>query len=143
MSQLLIKLKDHTNTDPVIDRQGAYKRNMVIAVVDDSHVWGKMESKAAWIAAGNSAESWHGKTGIIELKGKSNSAIADLQDHLYLAGPIERVVDCRRKWEIAIDSLPVPLQRKLHADGVISVAAASLNGLVRKIGNPATKHREF
>jgi hypothetical protein len=49
MPKLVIKLADHTNPDPQKDRAGSYKRNMVIAVVDDTHVFGKLESKEAKI----------------------------------------------------------------------------------------------
>lgn len=43
MARLLVKATNYTHPDPNKDKQGAYKRGDVVAVVPDDHVWGKKE----------------------------------------------------------------------------------------------------
>lgn len=43
MARLLVKAIDYTHPDPEIDRQGAYKRGDIVAVMPDDHEWGGKE----------------------------------------------------------------------------------------------------
>ena len=43
MAEMLIKLVDATNPDPVVDQRGCYKMGMPVVVAEDGHQWGGRE----------------------------------------------------------------------------------------------------
>ena len=47
MARLLVKAVDYVHPDPIIDKQAAYKRGDVVAVLPDGHVFGRMEGPPA------------------------------------------------------------------------------------------------
>ena len=65
MAELLIKLIDYTHPDPEVDRRGAYKAGMVVAVKPDGHLWGRKESKAQWLLDNMPEQDWPEKFGIM------------------------------------------------------------------------------
>lgn len=156
MPKLLIKLIDHTNPEPAIDMRGAYKRGMVIVVVEDAHVWGRLEHYQTFLDAGGDPADWHGKTAVINLTGIGRAAIADLEygensaivlpdvvnEITGLLEPAPLVVVRRRLWKIDIDNLPPPFLGRLETEFELTMPAAALAGLVRSI-TANTQHPQF
>jgi len=140
MAELLIKLIDHIHPDPGKNRRGAYKKGMIIISFDDGHVWGRNESKQQWIADGNSAETWHGKTFILKLPNISLSKVSDLaldQDVDDAGAPMPLESDGkpqsyrRRNWQLLVDLLPTPLDIQLASDGEITIPENQIVGQLR------------
>ncbi len=48
MCEILVKAIDQTHKDPDKDRMGCYKKHMPHSVEEDSHVWGRQQSKDVW-----------------------------------------------------------------------------------------------
>jgi hypothetical protein len=158
MCEFLIKYTDFVNLDAKKDR-AAYKRNMIISIVEDNHNWGIMESKLAWIAAGNSSVNWHGKTVIIRAKNipvsKAN-ALVDIQNEDD-AGTELRDVDGdavsaillqnpedyppymyrRRRWWINLDNLPANIKSNLDILGEANVTLGQIRNHIKRIRDNA------
>lgn len=62
MAQLLINTKTHR----------------IVTVQPDSHKWGRMESKQAWLMSGGLEQDWKGDFFVVKVPGKPFTALVDL-----------------------------------------------------------------
>jgi len=112
MAELLIKIKNHTHPDDVIDAKASYKKGDIITVETDGHQWGRKESKKAWIASGEAVADWHEKTAIIKLPGVG---IGGLYEY------IKRHGNHRRKFNLTLTGLPLAARQRLLNKGEITI----------------------
>ena len=141
MAELLIKIKDHTNPNPTKDREGAYKKGMIIIVVEDNYLWARMESKQQWIAEGNSVDDWHNKTAILKIPGLAIAKVEELISQQIEDDdgvPIFDVRDRpftfrRRRWRLLIDSLPASIRNTIIADGEVTTTKAKIRDHLKRI----------
>ena len=141
--EALIFLANNTNPDIVKDRRGCWKRGMVVAVHEDGHVWGRLESKQVWIAEGRSAASWpqQGRMAILKIPGVSAArakALLEMQSETDLAvelplGGIFR----RRRWHLVFDSLSNTVRNAVSRDGEFTTTVSAIRNFLRRIRDNA------
>lgn len=112
-----------------------WKPGDIVGVFPDSWRPGREESKAAWVAAGNRAQDWHGRFYVISVP---DLRLSDGVTLTYQA------VDDQVRRQYAVDfSLFTPAQRNaLQLDGEITLSRADIRGVFRRksdgaIGLPA------
>jgi len=156
MAEILFKIVDHVNPDPVKDREGAYKAGMPIAVFEDGHVYGRMESKQQWLAEGFSYAGWHRKTAIIRIPGVSvakvesiiepqtdNDSGAQLRDtgegagvpDILLADPNAWPLYTfrRRRWQLKIADVPNVVKQAIQQYGEYTTTPAAIRNYIKRI----------
>ena len=82
MAEALVRMVDHPDG-------GRYEGD-IITVQEDGWAWGTKESKAAWVAAGNTPQTYPGIHGILKVPGEPVPALRDQPIH----GP--KTIDCTR-----------------------------------------------
>lgn len=147
MAEILIKASNMTNSDPIKDRRGCYKRGMPVVVFEDGHTWGRLESKQQWIAEGNTAASWPSQGVFVIVKippvpaAKARS-ILEHQEEDDLGFPM---VDAngnpttyrRRRWILLVDSIPAAIRNTLIANGEVTVTVAQIRNYLKRIRDNA------
>jgi len=143
MCELLIKIVDYLNiVDSTQDRIGSYKKGMVIDVREDGAYWARMESRVTWLAEGNLANEWHGKTAIVKIPGVPASKVQDLlftqsEDDAGISQPFG-VVFRRRRWKLLHDSLPLAVINALKNNGEVTVTVAQVKNFIERIRDGTT-----
>ena len=143
MCELLIKIVDYLNiVDSTQDRIGSYKKGMVIDVREDGAHWARMESRATWLAEGNLANKWHGKTAIVKIPGVPVSKAKELlstqsEDDTGISQPTVGVVFRRRRWRLLHDSLPLVVTNALKNNGEVIVTKAQVKDFIERIRDGA------
>ncbi len=141
MAELLIFTRNNTHPDPVKDRRGCYKRGHIVSVMEDGHLWGIRESKAAWIASGNSSGSWPGDFVIVKIPGVAVATVNALIAPQSVDDSGVAVTNAdgtpaifrRRGWNIPVDSVPTAIKNTLLANGEITVTPTQIRNYVQRI----------
>lgn len=105
-------------TRVAIQAVGSFQRGDIISVHPDGHRWGRRETQAAWLAAGQTIATWE-PTGCAVVKFVGEPVDLNLTDSLLV--PDETAGTARggvRSWFLDVDSLPNNLERQL-TDGAI------------------------
>lgn len=146
MAELLIKIKNYTHPDPNIDRQGAYKKGMIVHVVEDGYPWARKESKQEWLIQGNDAVDWHGRTAILKIPGLAVAKVKELMSvqseddtgapH-YEDDGIEPRMYRKRRWWLLIDSIPQSIKNAIQADGEVTVTKNQIRNYLKRIRDNA------
>lgn len=120
MAEILIRIVNNTNSDPVKDAW-CYKAGDPVLVMPDNWVWGRCESKAQWIADGNTAASWPGGFAIIKVPG---APVSDFAAHV--APGVARRRDYRIDIASAVAALTQAMRTQYQQTGSITITKAQL-----------------
>jgi len=128
MAELLIKAINHTHSDPIKDRRGAYKRGMVVGVQADGHQWGAKEALPRFV--------------IVKIPGVPNSKVKSLlspqtEDDNGTLGVANLAVFRRRRWRLNWNNLPPSIKQKLRDDGEITTTKAQIRNYLKRIRDNA------
>jgi hypothetical protein len=103
--ELLVVAQDAVNPEPAKDQSGCYKRGMIAVIMDDDHIWGRLERLPKFV--------------IVKIPGISKDKLLKyLDSQLDVNGDAIR----RRAWAIDWASLPNAAKTKL-ADGSLTIDA--------------------
>lgn len=101
-----------------------WQRGDIVDVKPDGHVWGRMESKAAYMAAGGDPARWPGRFGIIKIPGLTLGQIAR---YLERRGEEGQIGALRRGWKFDLDAasaaMSVAKRREYQDTGAVTVTA--------------------
>lgn len=147
MAELLVFIGNNTHADPVKDRH-CWKRGMPISVFDDGHIWGREESKQAWIAEGRTAASWpnQGKLAIVKIPGvPASKALALIAPQMedddgvqqFDARTAKPIIYRRRRWRLLVDSISSMVRNQLLAAGEVSVTVAQIRNFLQRVRDGA------
>jgi hypothetical protein len=132
MCEVMVIIKARPNPDPIIDATDCYKVGDIVVVQEDGHPWGLLESKQAWIAAGNNPADWHGITALLKIPGPSKAKAEALMAE-DSEGTNRRA---RRLWKLAIADVPNAVKQAVQQDGEYTTSVAAIkNYLKNKIDN--------
>lgn len=147
MCEILIRASDKTNLDVEIDRKGCYKKGMVVAIFEDGHTWGRLESKQQWIAEGNTADSWPSQGIFVIVKISSVLAakalvLLEQQTEDDLGNPLldtdnRPIIYRRRRWKLFVDNIPLAIRNTLTANGEITVTVSQIRAYLKRIRDNA------
>lgn len=87
----------------------------IVYIAPDGHTWGKLETKAAWVASGEDPALWPGGFWLIKIPGVSVDVIRYLRDR-WASG-----AGGRRLWRLAFSDLPNQIRNRLNNNGEITV----------------------
>jgi len=97
-----------------------YERGDILAVVPDTHIWGREESMAIWLGDGRAAEDFpNPHLGILRMPSEPvdlNLADPFLEDALDEGQPSTEVLK-QRLWYVDIDALPPGVANSLTSPG--------------------------
>lgn len=138
MCELLIRAR-HTLTGKTEKDKGVWRRGDIIRVESDGYKWGNKERKANWIAAGNTAASWHKNTFLVKVPGvpKKKLALFLLHDETIstIPGPLGleevRTLLRRRIRHLAVDATPSQIRTKIDSDYEITVTPLQIKNFLR------------
>lgn len=147
MCELLIFVKNNTNSDPEKDRRGCYKVGMPVVIFEDGHIWGREESKQVWIAEGKLSADWpgQGKFVIIKIPGVpavKAQTLLDKQTEDDAGTPLvdaqgSPIVYRRRRWQLLSGSLPAGVKSTLATTGEYTTTVAAVRSYLRRIRDDA------
>lgn len=146
MAEILIKAVDATHADTEKNRRGCYKRGYPVVVMPDGHQWGREETKAAWIAAGNSAATWHNKFYLLKiptvtvekvLAAAKMQTTDDSGTPLYEADGVTPKVYRRREYYLNIDGLKTSIKNALNSAGEATVTVQDIRNDIKRIRDGA------
>ena len=117
MAEILVRVTDSTNSDPIKDRRGCYKRGMPVIVMPDNHPWGKEEGLPHFV--------------VIKVPGVSVEKLSKYIEH-----EREETADNegrfaiyrRRLWKFRFDDMPTAALRKLRDDGEMTIKVGDYSG---------------
>ena len=128
MAELLVRLIDVPITIPQ-DSAFCFRAGDPIRAEDDGHKWTPKESLAAWIAAGNAQQDWHGRTFLLKMPGVPT---AKLESLVVPELDANFAVTKARAWNVQIAGLSSALQDKITGDGGITVTKAQIQAFIRR-----------
>jgi hypothetical protein len=100
-----------------------WQRGDIVTVQEDGHVWGREETKAAWVASGGLPAEWPGGYYLLKVPGRAAADFAAL----YLAPWVDAtatVMIARSVWHFLIDGLSDAERAKLDAAGEYTADSA-------------------
>lgn len=146
MCEILIKIDDRINPDPEINRR-CYKKGMAVAVFEDGHTWGRLESKQQWIAEGNTAASWPSQGIFVIVKiptvlAAKAQALLEHQTEDDLGNPLvdadgRPIVYRHRRFKLFVDDIPLAVRNTLATNGEITVTVAQIRAYLKRIRDNA------
>jgi len=119
MCEIIVKAINVTNTDPVKDRRGCYKRGYPVAVYPDGTRWGNEERLPKFV--------------IIKLPGVP---VDNPKIQKYILPQLEDTPDAdgryqtyrRRLWQIRLADLPLAARNKLATQGELTIKVGTYAG---------------
>ncbi len=126
MTILLIKAVDASHPDPEKDRRGCYKRGDVVGVYDDDHLFGAKEGLPRFV-----------RLRIPDAAKALAVRLADEDDEDDNGQPAidpegNRRAHRRRRWQVAIASLPAAVRTALATTGEASITRAQISSRLRR-----------
>lgn len=119
MALFLIFDHDNTHADPVKDRRGCYKTGDIVEVLDDSKHDGD-------IVANPIAPPWY----LIRVTGVTKEQVLHAMESEFNALDLS-VVLTRRKFRLALASLPTSIRNRLLRDRFLEVSLAQARNYAR------------
>lgn len=109
--EMLVRATSNTHPDITKDRTGSWKRGMIVVVMPDGHVWGRMETLPTFV--------------VIKVPMVSAAKAAKyLAQQIDVNGETYR----RRLWQIRWADLPQAAKNKLAAGGLTIKATSDYTG---------------
>lgn len=129
MVELLVRSKNNTHVDPVKDERGCWKKGDLVVAMPDGHTWGRMESKAQWIAEGNDGDDWPGGFVILKISGLTLAkAKTYIRSHLDdITGETLR----RSLFRLVWSELPQGVKDTLIADAEYTATLSQVKQFIR------------
>jgi len=127
VAELLIKAVDHTHPDPVVDRQGAYKRGMIVRVEEDGFQWGTKEGLPKFVLVKITGLAAKKVRGLVSPQDEDDIGVS--QDP---AQPFRR-----RRWRLLVDNIPNAIKIKLRDEGEVTVTKTQIRNYLRRIRDNA------
>lgn len=120
MAELLIKARDASHDDPETDRRGCYKRGDVVVVMPDGHEWGVKEGLPNFV--------------VLKIPGVDPERIRPLVEPQDDDDAGNAVSDTfrRRRWKLAIASIPAEIRNQLQNTGTATVTPAQVRSYLRR-----------
>ena len=145
MAELLVFTRNNTHADFIVDRTGCYKSGHIVVVQADGFAWGKNESKAAWVAAGNTAATFPGDFVVVKIPGVAVQTVQDIISCQTADDAGVPVVDAdgrpkvfrRRGWQLVINSIPTAIKNALLANGEITVTPSQIRNYIQRVRDNA------
>lgn len=115
MAQILVKIAESVNADPVIDKRGCYKYGDPVVVTDDEHKWGRSECLPSFV--------------ILKCKDVNVDDINHLLDSLTKqtseldsdGNPTSPDVLTRKRYNFNFELLPAQYKNQLFANGSVTL----------------------
>jgi hypothetical protein len=133
MAEMLIKMVDATNPDPVVDQRGCYKAGMPVVVAEDGHQWGGREGLPSF--------------GVFRFPEMTKADLDQftapqmVQDGFEEDGVTPKYDTVRpRRYQFDLPSFPAPTLAKLQSTGEIVVADTDGDITYYDIANLMTDH---
>ena len=150
MAELLVFARNNTHADPEKERASCYKRGHIVTVREDGFAWGIRETKAAWIAAGNTAESYPNDFVLVKIPGVAVQTVQDIvwpQTDDDAGVPVvdedgRPKVFRRRAWRILVDTIPDNIKNTLLTAGEVTVTKAQIRNYIQRVRDNAV-YREI
>jgi hypothetical protein len=133
MAELLVQTKMSGNS---VERDTDMSRGDIVEARENRARWGVRESKQAWIAAGNSPESFPGDFIIVKIPDLPLSkAVALLKSERTQTedepGSGKYPVTKSRIWRLCVSEIPVGVRQALRDDGEYTATVAQIKAFVR------------
>jgi hypothetical protein len=112
MAEILIRAKTNGPTGV------HWQRGDIVFIADDGHSWGRLETLAAWVAAGGTATNWPADFYLLKIPGVARET---LEARGYVFEQNTATAAARRNWRFAVDSLPNQIRNRLNNDGEVTV----------------------
>jgi len=129
MAEFLIKLIDHTHSDPLKDSRECYKRGDVVVVMPDSHIWGKEEGYPKFLVVKIPGMSIETGRKYIEQQIQGDVMGETLDPSV--------VTRCR-KYNVLLNSAPQTMIDTARTQGYITVDFNSMKYLIKNQATGAT-----
>ena len=126
MCEVLIRAKTNGNTGD------HWQRGDIVAVQPDGHLWGRLETKAAWIASGGLADEWPGEYFLLKIPGRTATDFEDLYRKQW-RDATNTVVVARSVWQFRIDDLSDTELRKFLDTGEYTADTAVRKAVINEI----------
>lgn len=132
MCELLFRGKDN-GTGP-----DHWRRGDLVTIQEDGHVWGKYETRAAWVAAGESPALWPQDFFLLRIPGLSVGRASRFIERWTDPGALGG----RSVWRLLIAEIPQSIRDILLATGMLTVGVditrAQLAARLRRKDTEAT-----
>lgn len=118
-----------------------YQRGDIIAVMPDTHVWGKAETLASWVAAGETAGSFI-NPGFAAVQLATDPVDLNLADPMLMDDPVDGIKHHptnKRAWFVDIDSLPGNVKRDFDDPGAVVVLPSNRWSAVKRRADGVSK----
>lgn len=112
MAEILIRAKTNGPTGVF------WQRGDIVVINEDGHSWGRLETLAAWVAAGGTATSWGGDFYLLKVPGVPASR---LTGRGFIAELNTATGAARRNWRFAVDNLSNQLRNRIQNEGELEV----------------------
>jgi hypothetical protein len=109
-----------------------WQRGDIVTVQEDGHVWGREESKAAWIASGGLAAEWPGGYFLLKVPGRTAVDFAAL----YLAPWVDasgQITIARSAWQFRVDDLSSTELRKFEEAGEYTADTVTRKNIINSV----------
>lgn len=129
MAEVLVRNKNNGT------EAGHWRRGDIVTIQPDGHVWGRLETKAAWIASGGAADDWNEDFILLKIPGLSVNRLQEYcqswTDTLSLGG--------RSLWRLVVADVPLAIRNIATTNGELTIGpggdvtrAAAQNYIRRK-----------
>lgn len=125
MCEVLIAAKTRGNTGA--DMQ----RGDIIFVGADGHTWGKLETKAAWVAAGEDPEAWPGDFYLLKVPGYSADIFNARFNMTWADG--EGSAIAQSLWQFRVDELGTTMKRAFTDNGELTADNAARRSALESV----------
>jgi len=127
MAEIFLKLKATSHSDPDRDREGCYKRGMIVTVQQDGFDWGRLSI------------SFYPAACIIKIPGLAVEKIEDLTSpQMEDDSGISQIDPYRRRqWILNIDDIPNGLKQTVKDTGEITVTVSKVRNYIKRIRDNA------
>jgi hypothetical protein len=132
MAELLIYASNNLSGDTETDK-GRYRKGDIVVVKDDGWQWGRMESKAVWIAEGRVASEWPKTFVLLKITGATVAQVLSLID----PDMTGEVMNARRLRFIDVDATPAQIKDKIGSDYEATVTKAAIKNYIKRKSDDA------
>jgi hypothetical protein len=121
MAELLVKLTDATNADPVKDAQGCYKRGDVVVVMPDGHVWGRQEGPPTFCVV---------KVPGLSVEDARKYTEPQVEQRMTNLAGLQPTMVTRRLHRLKIDALTTAARAEIADKGVVSLTRTEADAAI-------------